>query len=75
LGNAELPKIVAIGCWSSDPSAAPEAQRERERRDREQHLTETGRLTLGDEITLVENQLEVLAQQLRNLRKRADERR
>jgi len=52
-----------------------EAQRERERRDREQHLTETGRLTLGDEITLVENQLEVLAQQLRNLRKRADERR
>lgn len=51
-----------------------DAQSERERREREKHVAETGRLTLGDEITLVENQLEVLAQQLRNLRKRADER-
>ena len=51
-----------------------DAQSDRERREREQHVAETGRPSLGDEITLVENQLEVLAKQLRNLRKRADER-
>ena len=51
-----------------------DAQSDRERRERERHVAETGRPTLGDEITLVENQLEVLAQQLRTLRKRADER-
>ena len=51
-----------------------DAQSDRERRERERHVAETGRPSLGDEITLVENQLEVLAKQLRTLRKRADER-
>ena len=52
-----------------------EATDEAENARRERHLAEDGQLSIGDEITLIEKQLEDLARHLRSLRKRADQQR
>jgi len=50
-----------------------EAQKETEQAKREQHLKDTGQISVGDEIALIEKQLSTLADDLKQLRKRADD--
>ncbi len=47
-----------------------EAQAEREADDRQRHMERDGEISVGDEITLVEQELQVLARRLNQLRKR-----
>lgn len=49
-----------------------EAQDEQAAEDREKHLAETGHLTMGDELVLLEKELDMLQRRVRNLRDKAD---
>ncbi|MEM8737001.1 MAG: ion transporter [Planctomycetota bacterium] len=49
-----------------------EAQREEEHRQRTKHIKETGRISVGDEMALIQKQLKHLADDLERLQKRAD---
>ena len=49
-----------------------EAQDEQAADDREKHLAETGELTVGDELILLEKELEALQRRVRNLKDKAD---
>ncbi|MFN3166704.1 MAG: ion transporter [Phycisphaeraceae bacterium] len=48
-----------------------EAQDEQEADDREKHLAETGHLTIGDELILLEHELETLQRRVRSLKDKA----
>ena len=47
-----------------------EDQAEREAEERRQHLEQIGETTVGDEITLIEHELEKIARRLGQLRQR-----
>ena len=47
-----------------------EAQAEQEAEERRQHLEQIGETTVGDEITLIEHELEKIARRLGQLRQR-----
>ncbi len=49
-----------------------EAQAEREAEERRQHLEQDGEISIGDEITLIEGEMEKLSRRLGELRRRAD---
>ncbi len=49
-----------------------EAQAEAEHNKRQQHIAETGRISVGDEMALIQRQLKHLADDLERLQKRAD---
>jgi len=49
-----------------------ETQAEREAEERRQHLERDGKISIGDEITLIEGEMEVLSRRLGELRRRVD---
>ena len=50
-----------------------EAQADRESEERRRHLERDGRISVGDEIVLIEEEIQKLSRRLKSLRKRADE--
>jgi len=49
-----------------------EAQAEREAEERRQHMEEDGEISIGDEVTLIEGEMEKLSRRLGELRRRVD---
>ena len=50
-----------------------EAQADRESDERRRHLERDGRISVGDEVGLIEEEIQILSRRLKSLRKRADD--